>query len=169
MKGQMTIKKVFGASAVAGLALTALVSGMAYGQGGGMGHGHGHGSLVPWIVHRMITPEQMHAAVAGEKSNIKTLVAAVFTARQQLTQDLVAGKDTTTDVTNLETAQNNLLAEKVKIAQNILANLSSSQRTQVSQFLTQWSSLKQTQHQQTVQLLQQFGGTSQSSSSQEAD
>jgi hypothetical protein len=168
MKGQMTIKRVFGASVVAGLALTALVSGMAYGAGG-MSHGHGHGSLVPWIVHRMITPAQMQAAVSGEKSNLKTLGAAVFTARQQLTQDLVAGKDTTTDVTNLETAQSNLLAEKVKIAQNILANLSATQRTQVSQFLTQWSSLKQSQHQQTVQLLQQFGGTGQSSSSTEAE
>jgi len=57
----------------------------------------------------------------------------------------------------LETAQNNLLVEKVKLAQNILSNLSATQRTQVSQFMTQLASMKQSQHQQMAQLLQQFG------------
>ena len=155
MKGPKTMKRIYASGLVMGLAITAIVSGIAYGAG--TGHGHGHGSLVPWIVHRMVTRDQMHAAVASEKSNLKTLYSAVHTARQQLTQDLVAGKDTTTDVTNLETAQNNLLAEKVKIAQNILSNLTSTQRTQVSQFMTQFSAMKQSQHQQMAQLMQQFG------------
>jgi len=163
MYGKQTIKRVYGSSLVAGLAITALVSGIAWGAG--TGHGHGHGSLVPWIVHKMVTPEQMHAAIAPEKGNLKTLFAAVRTAKQQLAQDLVAGKDVTTDVTNLETAQNNLLAEKVKIAQNILSNLSATQRTQVGQFMTQFSSLKQQQHQQMAQLMQQFGVGGQQSSS----
>jgi hypothetical protein len=161
MYGKQTIKRVYGSSLLAGLAITALVSGIAYGAG--TGHGHGHGSLVPWIVHRMVTPEQMHAAIAPEKGNLKTLYSAVHTAKQQLTQDLVAGKDVTTDVTNLETAQNNLLAEKVKIAQSILSNLTTAQRNQVGQFMTQLSTLKQQQHSQMAQLMQQFSAGSQQS------
>lgn len=159
MKGEPIMKRVYGSSLVIGLVMAALVSGIAYGDG--PGHGHGHGSLVPWIVHRMITPEQMHSAVAAEKTNLKTLYSQVHSARQQLTQDLVAGKDTSNDVQALQTAQNNLLAEKVKLAQNILSNLSTAQRSQVSQFLTQWSSMKQSQRQQTAQLLQQFGSSQQ--------
>jgi len=151
------MKRIYGSSLVIGLVMAALASGIAYGQG--PGHGHGHGSLVPWIVHRMITPEQMHSALAAEKTNLKTLYSQVHSARQQLSQDLVAGKDTTTDVANLETAQNNLLAEKVKLAQNILSNLTAAQRTQVAQFMTQLSAMKQSQHQQMAQLLQQFGAS----------
>lgn len=158
MRGPKTMKRIYASGLVMGLAVVAIVSGIAYGDG--MGHGHGHGSLVPWIVHRMVTRDQMHAAISSEKSNLKSLYSAVHTARQQLTQDLVAGKDTTADVTNLETAQNNLLAEKVKIAQNILSNLTSAQRTQVSQFMTQFSAMKQSQHQQMAQLMQQFGAGS---------
>ncbi len=153
------MKRIYGSSLVIGLVVAALASGIAYGQG--PGHGHGHGSLVPWIVHRMITPQQMHSALAAEKGTLKTLYSQVHSARQQLSQDLVAGKDTTTDVANLETAQNNLLAEKVKLAQNILSNLTAAQRTQVAQFMTQLSSMKQSQHQQMTQLLQQFGGSQQ--------
>lgn len=151
------MKRISGSSLVVGLLMAAVASGIAYGAG--PKHGHGQGSLVPWIVHRMITPQQMHSALAAEKTNLKTLYSQVNAARKQLTQDLVAGNDTTTDVANLETAQNNLLVEKVKLAQNILSNLSAAQRIQVSQFMTQLSSMKQSQHQQMVQLLQQFGGS----------
>ncbi len=151
------MKRVYGSGIMIGFLMTALVSGMAYGQGFGHGHGGGHGGLVPPIVRRMISPEQMHAAIAADKANLKNLYSQVHTARHQLVQDLVAGKDTTSDVQALTTAQNNLLAEKVKLAQNILGNLSTAQRTQVSQFMTQWSSMEQSQRQQRMQLLKQFG------------
>jgi len=153
------MKRVYCSSLVIGLVMAALVSGIAYGDGSK--HGRGHGSLVPWIVHRMITPQQMHSVMAAEKGTLKTLYSQVNSARKQLSQDLVAGSDTTADVQALQTAQNNLLAEKIKIAQAILSNLSSAQRTQVNQFMTQLSSLKQSQHQQMTQLLQQFGGSQQ--------
>jgi len=149
------MKRVYSSSIAIGLIMAALVTGVAYGAG--KGHGHGHGSLVPWIVHRMLSRQQIQSAVAGEKGNLKTLYSQVHAAKQQLSQDLVAGKDTTADVQALETAQNNLLVEKVKLAQNILSNLSATQRTQVSQFMTQLASMKQSQHQQMAQLLQQFG------------
>ncbi len=151
------MKRVYGSGFAIGLLMAALISGMAYAEGFGHGPGRGHDALVPPIVRRMISPEQMHAAVAADKTNLKNLYSQVKTARQQLIQDLVAGKDATSDVQALSTAQNNLLAEKVKLAQTILGNLSAAQRAQVSQFMTQWSSMEQSQRQQRMQLLQQFG------------
>ena len=151
------MKRVYGFGIVIGLLVAALVSGMAYAQGFGHGPGHGHNDLVPPIVRRMISPEQMHAAIAADKTNLKNLYSQVKTARQQLVQDLVAGKDATSDVQALNTAQNNLLAEKVKLAQTILGNLPTTQRAQVSQFLTQWSSMEESQRQQRMLMLQQFG------------
>jgi len=153
------MKWVYGSSLVIGLVMAALVSGIAYGDG--PKHGRGHDSLVPQIVRSMVTRKQMHSVIAAEKSTLKTLYSQVHSARKQLSQDLVAGNDTTADVTNLQAAQNNLLVEKVKIAQAILSNLSTAQRSQVSQFMTQLSSMKQSQHQQMAQLLQQFGGSQQ--------
>ena len=74
--------------------------------------------------------------------------------KEQLENDLVAGKDTTADVQALQTARNNMLAERVKLAQQVVALLSPAQRTQVSQFMTQWRSLKQ----QEFQLFKQYSG-----------
>ncbi|HTW87504.1 MAG TPA: hypothetical protein VMD75_05820, partial [Candidatus Binataceae bacterium] len=130
------MKAIFGLGAVVGLAAIALMPAV------GLAEGHrGHGGLVPPVVWKMLSPQQIKSAISADRSNLKTLHQAVQTARQQLTSDLVAGKDTSGDVTALETAQNNMLAEKVKLAQSILANLSSSQRTQASQFVTQWQAL----------------------------
>lgn len=151
------MKRIYGSSLMVGMVMAAMVSGIAYANG--PTRGHGHGSLVPWVVKKMVTPQKIHSAVAGEKANLKSLYSQVHSATQQLSQDLVAGKDTTADVQALETAQNNLLAEKVKIAQNILSNLSAAQRTQVAQFMTKLSALKQSQHKQMAQLMQHFGGS----------
>lgn len=151
------MKTVYGSGVAIGLLMAALVSGAAYAQEFGHGPGHGHDGLVPPIVRRMISPEQMHAAMAADKTNLRNLYSQVHKARQQLVQDLVAGKDAASDLQALKTAQNNLLAEKVKLAQNILGKLSTAQRAQVSQFVTQWNSMEQSQRQQRMQLLKQFG------------
>ncbi len=151
------IKTIYGRSVVAGLLTAGLVSGIAYGQGFGGWHGP-HGSLVPPIVGRLIGHDQIRSAIAADKTNLKNLFSQVHKARQQLVSDLVAGNDPTSDAKALGSAQSNLLAEKVKLAQNILGKLTPAQRTQVSQFLTQWNSLEESQRQQRIQLLQQFGG-----------
>ncbi len=151
------MKRVYGLSVVVGLLITAIATALAYGQGFGPGSGPRHGSLVPWVVGRMIPRDQMRSIVEADKTNLKNLHSQVHTARQQLIQDLVAGKDIASDMQTLESAQNSLLAEKVKLAQNILGKLSPSQRGQVSQFLTQWNSMEESHRQQRMQLLQQFG------------
>jgi len=151
------MKNFYGRIFAVVLATAAAVSGIAYAEGFGAGHGHGHGSLVPWIVRRMVTREQMRSAVAAEKPTLKKMHSEVRRARERLTQDLVAGKDTTADVQALETAQNNLLAEKVKLAQNILKNLSADQRKQVTEFTTKLRSMRKSQHEQMSKLMQQYG------------
>ncbi len=131
------------------------------GMGLAEGH-HGHGGLMPPIVWKMLSHDQIKSAIAGDKTNLKNLHTAVRSARKQLTLDLVSGKDSSvigTDQAALETAQNNLLAEKVKLAQTILANLSASQRSQVSQFVTQYQAMQEQQMQQRHALFQKFGGS----------
>jgi hypothetical protein len=149
------MKTIFGLGAVIGLAAIALMP--AIGSAAGY-HGHG-GGLMPPVVWKMLSPQQIKSAISADKTNLKDLHSAVRSARQQLTSDLVAGKDTTGDVKALETAQNNLLAEKVKLAQSILAKLSASQRTQAAQFVTQWQAMQAQQMQQRHALFQQFNGS----------
>ena len=103
----------------------------------------------------------MRTIFQAEKGTLQNLHSQVRTARQQLETDLIAGNSTATDLQTLQTAQNGLLAEKVKIAQEVLASLSPTQRTQVSQFVTQWRSLKAQQ----MQLFKQYGGGPEASSS----
>ena len=147
------MKRRFALSVAGGVLAVALVSGAAYAHGFGEGH---HG-LIPPIVGHLVSHDQMRAIFEGDKSNLKSLHSAERSANEQLENDLIAGKDTTADLQALQTAQNNLMAERVKLAQQILATLTPQQRTQVSNFMTQWRSLKQ----QEWQLFQQYGGASQ--------
>lgn len=156
------MKTIFGWGAVIGAAAIALMPAVGLAQGF---HGHG-GGLVPPVVWKMLSPQQIKSAISADKSNLKNLHQAVQSARQQLTLDLVAGKDTSGDVTALENAQNNVLAEKVKLAQSLLTNLSASQRTQASQFVTQWQALEAQQIQQRHALFQQFSGSQNSGADQ---
>ena len=149
------MKRRFGLSVAGGVLAVVLVSGAAYAHGFGGGH---HG-LIPPIVGHLVSHDQMRAIFEADKSNLKTLHSAARTAHEQLENDLIAGKDTTADLQALQTAQNNLMAEKVKLAQQILATLTDKQRTQVANFMTQWRALKQQQW----QLFQQFGGAPQGS------
>ena len=149
------MKRQFALSVAGGVLAVALLSGNAYAHGFGGGH---HG-LIPPIVGRMVSHDQMRAIFEADKSNLKSLHSAERAANEQLENDLIAGKDTTSDLQAVQTAQNNLMAEKVKLAQQILATLTPQQRTQVSNFMTQWRALKQQQW----QLFQQYGGAPQSS------
>jgi Spy/CpxP family protein refolding chaperone len=124
----------------------------------GYGKGYGSDALLPRIVGRILQPaqkQQIHSLLAADKSNLKNLRAQVHAAQEKLNDDLLAGNDISSDLQQLETAQNQLLAERVSLEQKIVANLSPTQRQQISQFRTQWRSL----HEQQQQLLQQFGGS----------
>jgi Spy/CpxP family protein refolding chaperone len=145
------MKQSLGYGVAGGLLAAALFSGAAYAHG----FGHRHGSLIPPIVGRMVSHDQIRAIFEADKANLHNLHAQVRTAREQLENDLVAGNNTAADLQALETAQNNLLAERVKLAQQILATLSPTQRSQVLQFMTQWKSLRA----QERQLFQQYGGS----------
>jgi len=147
------MKRRFALSVAGGVLAVALVSGTTYAHGFGEGH---HG-LIPPIVGHLVSHDQMRAIFEADKGNLKNLHSAERSANEQLENDLIAGKDTTADLQAVQTAQNNLMAEKVKLAQQILATLTPQQRTQVSNFMTQWRALKQ----QEWQLFQQYGGASQ--------
>ncbi|MGO9451228.1 MAG: Spy/CpxP family protein refolding chaperone [Candidatus Binataceae bacterium] len=152
------MKRSIGLSVIGGALAAALISGVAYAHGFG---GHGHESLVPPIVGHMVSHDQMRTIFQAEKGNLQSLHSQLRTAREQLETDLIAGNSTAADLQALQTAQNSLLAEKVKIAQEVMASLSSAQRTQVSQFVTQWRSLKAQQ----MALFKQYGGGPEASSS----
>jgi hypothetical protein len=147
------MKTIFGLTAALGLAAIALIP--AIGSAQEYHHGHG-GQLMPPVVWKMVSHQQVKAAIMADRTNLKNLHEAMRSARQQLTLDLVAGKDTTADVTALETAHNNMLAEKVKLAKTILSNLSTAQRSQATEFVTQWQSMQDQQMQQRHALFQKF-------------
>jgi len=150
------MKRLFGSAMVIGLLIAACICGTAYAKG--PGHRGGHDSLVPPMVRHMVSKSQIHSVIASEKGNLHSAFAAVKAAKKQLEDDLIAGKDTAGDVSALQAAHNSLLSEKVTIAQKILANLSSAQRTQVANFVSQYRSLNEQQRQQRMSLFQQFGG-----------
>lgn len=147
------MKRLFGLSVAGGLLAAALVSGAAFAHGSG-GFGGDHHGLVPPIVGSMVSHDQLRSIFEADKTNLRNLHMQTRAAREQLENDLVAGKDTTADVQALQTARNNMLAERVKLAQQVVTLLSPAQRTQVSQFMTQWRSLKQ----QEFQLFKQYSG-----------
>ncbi|HKN00445.1 MAG TPA: hypothetical protein VJX23_08000 [Candidatus Binataceae bacterium] len=159
------MKRKYGLSVAGGILAAALISGVAYAHG----FGHDHENLVPPIVGHMVSHDQMRTIFEAEKGNLQNLHSQVRAARQQLETDLIAGNNTGSDLQALQAAQNGMLAEKVKIAQEVLASLSPAQRTQVSQFVTQWRSLQAQQ----MQLFKQYGGGpaagSQSGSSQNGE
>jgi len=152
------MKRLQVSAVVIGLLAAALISSLAYAQG--FGHRGGHQGLLPPMVTHMVSRQQIRSAIAADKTNLRNLHSALKTARQQLEDDLIAGNSskTATDLQALETAHNNMLAEKVKLAQTIVANLSPAQRAQVAQFVTQWRSMQEQQMQQRKQLFQQFSG-----------
>jgi hypothetical protein len=161
-KEKVKMNRVFGKFIVIGLATAGLATaGIAYAQGFGHGHGHGHGGLVPPIVRQYVTHDQFKAAFGPNAAALKSDFSAVKTARQQLETDLIAGNSSAvqTDVQTLETAQSNLLQEKVTIAEAILANLSSTQRTQVGNFVTAYRNLEQQDAASRKALFQQYGIT----------
>jgi Spy/CpxP family protein refolding chaperone len=145
------MKLRYGLSVAGAMLAAALVSGAAYAHG--FGHG-GHGMLVPPIVGHMVSHDQMKTIFEANKTDLMNLHSQVRAARTQLENDLVAGNNTASDLQALQTAENNLLVERVKLAQQILATLTPAQRTQVSQFMTQWQSLRA----QERQLFQQYSG-----------
>jgi hypothetical protein len=159
------MKRVFGrflaiGLATAGLATAGLATaGLAYADGFGHGHSHGHAGLVPPIVREYVTHEQFKAAFEPNAATLKSDYGAVKTARQQLENDLIAGNSgaVQTDVQTLQTAQNSLLQEKVTVAQAILANLNSTQRTQVASFVTAYRNLQQQNEESRKALFQQYG------------
>jgi Spy/CpxP family protein refolding chaperone len=141
--------------AVAGGVLTAaVVSGAAYASrfGGACERRHG---LVPSIVGRMVSHDQMKAIFQADKDNLRTLHSQVRAAREQLESDLIAGKNTSGDVQALETARNNMLAERVKLAQQVMASLTPEQRTKVAEFRTK----SRTLHEQQRELWKQYDGS----------
>lgn len=145
---------------VIGIATAGLTTaGIAYAQGFGHGHGHGHGGLVPPIVRQYVTHDQFKAAYEANGAALKSDYSAVKTARQQLETDLIAGNSSAvqTDLQTLETAQNNLLQEKVTVAEAILVNLSSTQRTQVGNFVAAYRSLEEQNAANRKALFQQYG------------
>jgi hypothetical protein len=156
------MKRVYGSGLVIGLLTVVLGSGLAYGHGFG-GHGHGGGGeseLMPPVVGMIAGHSAIHSVMSADKANLQSLFSAEKTAHETLVQDLASGSSNVpTDLTNLQTAQNNLLAEKVKLAQQVYAGLSSTQKGQVSSFLTQWTALKQSQQQARMALFQQFKGS----------
>ncbi|HUY18710.1 MAG TPA: hypothetical protein VMV15_05745 [Candidatus Binataceae bacterium] len=148
------MKTIFGLTAALGLAAIVLMPAI----GSAQGH-HGHdGQLMPPVVWKMVPHQQVKAAIMADRTNLKNLHEAMRSARQQLTLDLVAGKDTTADVTALETAHHNMLAEKVKLAKTILSSLSAAQRSQATKFVTQWQAMQDQQMQQRHALFQKFNG-----------
>jgi hypothetical protein len=150
------MKRSYGSSFAIAFLIVAIVSGVAFSQG--FGPHRPHGGIVPMIVGRMVGRQKVHSVIAADKANLKNLHSQLRAAHLQLVKDLVAGNDTTSDVAALETARNNLLAEKVKLAKTILANLSKSQRAQVSHFLTEWNSMRESQRQERMKLLQGLAG-----------
>jgi hypothetical protein len=171
-KKENKMNRVFGRFLVIGLATAGLTTGgLAYAQG--FGHGHRHGSFLPPIVHQYVTHEQLQAVFQQYGPTLKTDVEAVRTARQTLETDLIAGNsNVSSDVTALQTAQGNLLQEKVTVAQAVLANLSSSQRTQVGNFVTAYRALEQQDAANRKALFQQYGvgwGSSNSSNANSSE
>jgi hypothetical protein len=137
------MNKVFGRLLVVGVATAGLATaGFAYADG--FGHANGH---------------QIKAAIAPNAAALKSDYGAVKTARQSLENDLIAGNSNAvqTDVQALETAQSNLLLEKVTVAQAILANLSSAQRTQVGSFVSAYRAMELQNRQNRETLFQQYG------------
>jgi hypothetical protein len=154
------MKRAFGRFLAIGLATAGLATaGLAYAEGFGHGHGHGHAGLVPPIVRQYVTHEQFKAAFEPNAATLKSDYGAVKTARQQLENDLIAGNSgaVQTDVQTLQTAQNSLLQEKVTVAQAILANLNSTQRTQVASFVAAYRNLQQQNEESRKALFQQYG------------
>lgn len=154
------MNKVFGRLLVVGVATAGLATaGFAYADGFGHANGHHHGSFIPPIVRQYVTHDQIKAAIAPNAAALKSDYGAVKTARQSLENDLIAGNSNAvqTDVQALETAQSNLLQEKVTVAQAILANLSSAQRTQVGSFVTAYRAMELQNQQNRETLFQQYG------------
>jgi len=150
------MNRILGKGLMICLAITAL-AGTA--SANGFGHGRGHGGLVPMIVRQYLTPQQIQAALASSKGDMHSLHSAERTARQTLEDDLIAGNSGAiqTDIQALETAQNNLLQEKVTVGQALLANLSATQRTQVSQFVTAYRAMEQQNAENRKALFQKYG------------
>jgi len=158
------MKRLYGFAILIGALVAACISASAYAMG--PGHRGRHDSLVPPIVRHMVSKSQIQSVMASEKANLHNAFGAVKAARKQLEDDLIAGKDTASDLSALQTAENGLLSEKVTIAQKILANLTPAQRTQVGNFVTQYRTMNDQQRQQRMQLFQQFGGAGPASQGQ---
>ena len=107
------------------------------------GHGNHSGNLLP-TMERVLQPtqkQQIRSLMQANQDKLKNLYAQVQAARQKLSNDLLAGNDTARDLQQLETTQNQLLAERVSLTQKIVSNLSPTQRQQLAQYKTQSQSL----------------------------
>jgi len=78
------MKTIFGLSAAIGLAAIVLMPAIGLAEGH---HGHG-GGLMPPVVWKMVSHEQVKSAIAADKTNLKNLHSAMRSVRRQLTLDL---------------------------------------------------------------------------------
>jgi len=152
VKEQQVIRKGYHFGFGIGLALALLVTGVAYGHEHG---GHGHGGLLPPQIGAIMQPEQrqkLHALMATKGAALMGLHQQVHAAREKLVDDLIVGNDTTADQAALQQLHSQMLAEKVKLAQQQVATLTPEQRSQAAKFLSQLRAL----HEQEHQLMDQF-------------
>jgi len=126
--------------AVAGLVATTLFSGAAFAAG----TVSLRGSMVPRGVASVASPEKVQGIFDADQDNLRNLRSQARTARQQLEADMLAGKSTAGDLQALETAQNKILAERVKLAEQVVGSLTPEQRAQVAESTSHRRSLRST-------------------------
>ena len=141
------------------------VAAVAYASPGGGGYGgHGHGGFGGFgSVMRTLQPaqrDQMHTIFAADRANAKTLHEQVRTARENLFNALINGQDPTAAETQLNQAQAAMIADRVKLAQQMRGVLTPTQIQQVQTFHTKWQSLMDQQRTERQQLMSQLGGGS---------
>src|SRR6266481_1135592 len=102
--------------------------------------------------------DQIHTMFAADRANAKTLHEQVRTAHANLFNALINGQDPTAAETQLNQAQAAMIADRVKLAQQVRGVLSTAQIQQLQTFHTQWKGLMDQQRNQREQLMNQLGG-----------
>jgi hypothetical protein len=100
---------------------------------------------------------------AADRANAKTLHNQVRTARENLFNALINGHQPAAAETQLNQAQAAMIADRVKLAQQVRGVLTPAQIQQLQTYHTKWQSLMDQQQSQREQLMNQLsGGTSSS-------
>jgi Spy/CpxP family protein refolding chaperone len=125
-------------------------------------HGHGGGSGV-MAAMRVVRPtlsqaqkEQIKSLFQTKRAALKADHQSVREARQNLAQAILSKGDVKGAIGRLQLSQGRLLQDRTDLAQQIVAVLTPEQLNQAKNFLTQWQSLRQQQHQQREALFHQF-------------